>query len=187
MQTETVEQIQLMELITHLLNATTAMVQLPWPLRSRLAEQNGPTAQALLDAVKRIDGLLTAQNGPECPGTDVLSSLPPATPPTAQEAAIPPGSRKAAPAPKPRKGKGAMALPFAEFDDLCRKEMKRLAMDGRMPGYRLWNAERDPRLPTLGGVVARYNVPGLIELAAELGLETPFSLKIKDTDDEPAD
>jgi len=67
-------------------------------------------------------------------------------------------------------------LPFAEFDQLVRAEMKRLSLDRRMPGHKLWDGERDKRLPTLGAVLYRYNVTTLAELADRLDLLPPLSV-----------
>jgi hypothetical protein len=72
-------------------------------------------------------------------------------------------------------------LPFAEFDKLVRAEMKRLAMDGRLPGHKLWDSERKPPLPTLGAVILRYKADGLVGLAEMLGLEPPLSVKEKNS------
>jgi len=68
------------------------------------------------------------------------------------------------------------SIPFAEFDKLVRTEMKRLAMDGRLPGHKLWDSERRPPLPTLGAVILRYRADGLIGLAEMLGLQPPLSV-----------
>lgn len=70
-------------------------------------------------------------------------------------------------------------LPFAEFDRLVRAEMKRLAMDGRLPGHKLWDSERAPGLPTLPAVILRYKADGLVGLAEILGLEPPLSVQKK--------
>jgi type IV secretory pathway VirB10-like protein len=67
-------------------------------------------------------------------------------------------------------------LPFAEFDELVRAEMKRLSMDGRIPSYKLWDSERDRRLPSLAGLLYRYKVGGIGELAPVFGLEPPLSV-----------
>jgi len=67
-------------------------------------------------------------------------------------------------------------LPFAEFDKLVRSEMKRLSMDGRIPSCKLWDSERDRRLPSLAGLLYRYKVGGIGELAPVFGLEPPLSV-----------
>lgn len=67
-------------------------------------------------------------------------------------------------------------LPFAEFDQLVRAEMKRLSMDGRLPGHKLWNNERDPRLPTMAAVILRYGTTTLADLAPKFGLQPPLSV-----------
>lgn len=67
-------------------------------------------------------------------------------------------------------------LPFEEFDKLVRAEMKRLApVPGTMPGHSLWNEMRDSQLPTMGGVISRYDCTDLKGLAALLNLNPPIS------------
>jgi len=65
-------------------------------------------------------------------------------------------------------------LPFETFDALVRREVKRLSIDGRIPGHRLWESERDQRLPTLTAVIQRYNVTNLIDFADLMGMEPPL-------------
>jgi len=66
-------------------------------------------------------------------------------------------------------------LPFEEFDKLVRSEMKRLApVPGTMPGHALWNEMRDSQLPTMGGVISRYDCTDLKGLAALLNLAPPI-------------
>jgi len=76
---------------------------------------------------------------------------------------------------KPKRVYSGDRLKFEEFDKLVRSEMKRLSLDGRIPGYRLWETERDPRLPTLGAVCQRYDVSTLPALAAKLSMLPPLS------------
>lgn len=66
-------------------------------------------------------------------------------------------------------------LAFADFDKLVRSEMKRLSMDGRMPNHRLWNDERNVLLPTMAGVMLRYDCNNLIDLAKRLDMQPPLS------------
>lgn len=67
-------------------------------------------------------------------------------------------------------------LTFEEFDKLVRAEMKRLApVPNTMPGHALWNELRDPQLPTMGGVISRYDCTDLKGLAALLNLNPPIS------------
>ena len=67
-------------------------------------------------------------------------------------------------------------LPFEEFDKLVRSEMKRLApVPGTMPGHALWNELRDPQLPTMGGVISRYDCTDLKGLEVLLNLNPPIS------------
>ena len=65
-------------------------------------------------------------------------------------------------------------LPLDEYDVLVRSEMKRLSMEGRLPNRRLWDEERNPRLPTLKAVQDRYKCDSLDALAAVMGLEPPL-------------
>lgn len=48
-------------------------------------------------------------------------------------------------------------------------------MDGRIPNAKLWDAERDPRLPTYGAIMLRYNARNLADLAAVMGMEPPLN------------
>lgn len=66
-------------------------------------------------------------------------------------------------------------LSFAEFDQLCRAEMKRLSIDRRIPNHKLWNSERNPQLPTMAAVLLRYGVTTLVDLAPKFGLAPPLS------------
>lgn len=67
-------------------------------------------------------------------------------------------------------------LPFESFDVLVRSEMRRLSMDKRMPGFKLWDDQRDKRLPTLGAVMARYGKSRLGDLAEVLGMQPPLTV-----------
>lgn len=80
--------------------------------------------------------------------------------------------------PTPVKKQGAARLSFAEFDPLVRAEMKRLSLDKRMPGYKLWDSERDQRLPTLVGVMARYEKTRMADLAEVFGMQPPLDGRI---------
>lgn len=80
--------------------------------------------------------------------------------------------------PRPVKKQGAARLSFAEFDPLVRAEMKRLSLDKRMPGYKLWDSERDQRLPTLVGVMARYEKTRMADLAEVFGMQPPLDGRI---------
>lgn len=66
-------------------------------------------------------------------------------------------------------------LPFDQFDQMVRAEMKRLSMDRRIPSYRLWDTERDSRLPTLGGVIQRYGCTNLVDFAEKIDMLPPLS------------
>lgn len=72
------------------------------------------------------------------------------------------------------KKRRAAVLPFEEFDRLVRREMKRLNVDGRIPGHALWNDQRDEQLPTLSAVMQRYECANMKELAELLGMEEPL-------------
>lgn len=123
-----------------------------------------------------------ATGRPKSPRTDVLApdvAEPPATP---QIAAILPATNEAeATEPetetKSRNTRPREALPFAELDKLVRKEVKRLAMDGRIPNSKLWDSERDQRLPTYGAVLQRYGCANVKGFAAAMGMEPPLSPK----------
>lgn len=71
-------------------------------------------------------------------------------------------------------GKRGKVLPYDEFEQLARAEMKRLSLDGRMPSRVLWDAERDQRLPTFEAVRSRFQCATVAELADELELLPPI-------------
>lgn len=146
--------------------------------KSRLSHPSHP---------KPVDNPATAQNGPrrhekparppKTPAHPVAPVLPPVFPATtngngndhAGEPGDVPTDANDPPHPSNR-------LPFAEFDKLVRAEMKRLSMDGRLPGHKLWNNERNPHLPTLAAVLLRYGVTTLSDLAPKFGLQPPLSV-----------
>lgn len=76
---------------------------------------------------------------------------------------------------EPKKAYSGDRLPFDELDTLVRSEMKRLSIDKRMPSSRLWDEERDKRLPTLGAIMHRYKKTRLADLAEVFGLQPPLS------------
>jgi hypothetical protein len=76
--------------------------------------------------------------------------------------------------PSKRNTRPQPSLPFADFDKLARSEIKRLSMDGRIPSIKLWDSERDRRLPTYTAVLQRYKLSTLADLAALVGLEPPL-------------
>ncbi len=91
-----------------------------------------------------------------------------------------PGALGGLPEPEPKQRNMTTArLPFDDLDALVRSEMKRLSMDKRIPGHSLWNAERDPRLPTLTAICYRYDVKNLVELAAKLEMQPPLSATLE--------
>ena len=92
----------------------------------------------------------------------MLSPAGPVVPVKVEKVAAAPAKRGAVVAP-PAKVAGvevaevsSKSIRFEEFDQLVRKEMKRLSKDGRLPGHKLWNDERKAPLPTLGAVMLRY-------------------------------
>lgn len=129
--------------------------------------------------------VLPSPDTPAPTSTPVLATILPATEVGKAEAA--PAVRKPKPMPekrlavlpgeieKPKRAYSGSRLKLDEFDTLVRSEMKRLSMDKRIPSHGLWNAERDPRLPTLTGVCQRYGVPNLVALAAKLDMSPPLS------------
>lgn len=151
------------------------------------AAENSPTAQS---APKRREKPARPPKIPALPRTHVL---PPVFPATTNgngngHAVAANGPQRRDTEPEPSHGKPGDApadandpphtsnrLPFAEFDRLCRAEMKRLSMDGRLPGHKLWNSERNPQLPTMAAVLWRYKAAALVDLATILGLEPPLS------------
>ena len=148
----------------------------------------------LADLVRSFAGLIapiaiepptTAQNvlpSPDIPAptsTPVLAAIPPAeeavhTIPPHKEETPPPAEEETE---KPRRVSSSARLKFDEFDKLVRSEMKRLSVDGKhMPGHRLWEEDRDKRLPTLGAVLQRYDVSTLASLAEKLDMSPPLSM-----------
>lgn len=86
-------------------------------------------------------------------------------------------------APKRRKGRPrkpdapVVVSPDAwpTFDELVRSEMERLAEHDRMPDHRLWNNERDVRLPTMAQIFSAYGVQNILQLANRLEMRPPLS------------
>lgn len=60
---------------------------------------------------------------------------------------------------------------------MVRKEIRRLGMDKRIPNAKLWDAERDERLPTYAAVMYRYGCTNLGEFAEKMGMQPPLSPK----------
>lgn len=124
-----------------------------------------------------IIGRLTAQNGPGPHRTDVRRPSVPANGVTPEIAAIPPATNESeATEPETPRHSGDR-LPFDQLDPLVRKEIKRLAMDGRIPSARLWDAERNKRLPTYGAVMQRYGCTNLHDFAERMNMQPPLSPK----------
>ena len=69
-----------------------------------------------------------------------------------------------------------------EFHALACTEMKRLSMDKRMASYKLWDAERDNRLPKMSGMMARYGKTNLADMADIFGLQPPLSARTRNSD-----
>ncbi|TXH52967.1 MAG: hypothetical protein E6Q97_14170 [Desulfurellales bacterium] len=163
----------------------------------RVAEENRETPSATLcepsaDSVNPVPPP-KPQNAPK---RHRATSRPPKTPATLRTPVLPPipaatingepqrrdgvpeEKPEEAAAPRKHSGDRAQEAPaFDAFDKLVRAEMKRLAMDGRIPGAKLWDSERDPRLPTLGAVLQRYGTSNLAGLAEALGMEPPLTAK----------
>lgn len=118
-----------------------------------------------------------AQEGQEATRTDVRYGNTPDPQVGPQIEPLQPATQSANDEPLHKKVMTGDRLPFESFDKLVRKEVKRLALDGRIPSARLWDSERDPRLPTLGAVMARYNTRNLATFAAEMGMQPPLSAK----------
>lgn len=117
----------------------------------------------------------TAQEGPETHRTDVRRPDTPANAPTPEIAPILPATNEAEtpkPAKRPRSGD---RLPFAEFDTLVGKELKRLSVDGRIPTAGLWDEQRDRRLPMYNAVMQRYGCTNLATFAEKMGMQPPLS------------
>lgn len=131
----------------------------------------------------------TAQNAPK---QRKITPRPPKIPAPARTGVLPPVFSATAngnanghaaiiePMPAVGPATASHAIPFAEFDRLVRREMKRLAMDGRLPGHKLWDSERTPPLPTLSAVILRYRADGLVGLAEMLEMEPPLSVQKKE-------
>lgn len=161
------ERDHLTEALLSTLDTITSLLHLSLAERTALADDGGLSVQALLEMAKAMDRMAST-------GSATAAALP-------VTVVMQPPTNGASPGMPP----GLHPLPFDEFDELCRREMKRLSMDGRLPGRKLWDAERDKRLPTLDAVRMRYHAPTLADLAQELGLEPPLWGKLKRTE-EPA-
>ena len=138
----------------------------------------------LTDTITRLAMLFAPQpalNGsawPDAPvptSTPVLPAIPPATEPSSAEE---PAALKPKPTTEgPKRVITSARLEFEAFDKLVRSEMKRLSIDGaHMPGHRLWDHDRDNRLPTLSGVLKRYDAPNLVALATKLDMFPPVAI-----------
>lgn len=116
-------------------------------------------------------------DGPETPRTPVLSPDTPAAPATPQIAAILPATDEMEPkaAKPPKQPRSGDRLPFDELDKLVAKELKRLSVDGRIPGAGLWDEQRDKRLPTYAAVMSRYGCTNLASFAEKMGMQPPLS------------
>lgn len=153
-----------------------------------------PIVAALLGQFQQMASQATqtapdAIQGPELPATTSTPVLPAIAPATQEAEATPRPTKTKSTKPAPSKRPALLPadqeppkrvmsgdrLSFAEFDPLVRSEMKRLSMDGRMPGHKLWDQERDPRLPTLAAVLYRYSVSTLVDLAEKLDMQPSLS------------
>lgn len=135
-----------------------------------------------LEFVQKVDPPIARNGFTYTPASETSTTLAPA--PAAASSTLAP--EPPTPAPKPtaqqrlaaskvgadlkakRQANGA-GLDFEAFDALVRKEVKRLSTAGAMPSHAFWDEFRDPALPTLVNVIARYGVSGAGELAKLLG------------------
>lgn len=106
--------------------------------------------------------------------TPVLAPETPASSETPKITAIPQPTQSAAMAVDPPRKASGDRLAFEQFDSLVRKEVKRLSMDGRIPNAKLWDSERDPRLPAYAAVMARYGCTSLASFAEKMGMQPPI-------------
>lgn len=106
--------------------------------------------------------------------TPVLVAEPPAPQPSPEIATIAPATQEGEERPAKRNKRLVPTLPWDEYDKLVRREMKRLSLDKRLPGRKLWDEQRDRRLPTLDAVRMRYKCSTLAQLAEELGMDAPL-------------
>ena len=153
-------------------------------------------AASLTATVPSLEQVVTTLIGPHANGKVVTPRKPRAAPAPDTKASEPPASDSTEPpptaqlnghaapenaeeSPKPEE----QTIPTPEtpkkrltFDKLVRAEMKRLApVPGTMPGHALWNEMRDSQLPTMGGVISRYDCTDLKGLATLLNLNPPIS------------
>ena len=119
---------------------------------------------------------LNQQNGPETPRTDVRRNTP-ASGVTHEIAAILPATKEGEVTEPEAPRHSGDRLPFDQLDPLVRKEIKRLAMDGRIPSARLWDAERNKRLPAYDAVIQRYGCTNLHDFAERMNMQPPLSPK----------
>lgn len=141
--------------------------------RPAKTKETGPTAEESRPFVGLYIPTGNLPDGAQ-PSPTVVTTIPPAT--ITEPATLP-----AEPMPTVSETNGTHRntqprpqLPWDAFDQLVRSEVRRLAMDGRVPGHKLWESERDQRLPTLGAVLQRYKTPTLVEFAALMGMEAPL-------------
>ena len=108
----------------------------------------------------QLDALLAGVGAITSAASAPIPTLPPTPAPTVAPAPV-----------TPRKYPARLA--FDEFDVLARAELQRLACDGHMCGFAVWDVNRDARLPTMSGVMQRYKVKRTAELASLVGLLPP--------------
>lgn len=121
---------------------------------------------SLLDTIRNQDILIAElRRKPAAP--PAIGGLPVVEPEPAVSNGKAQGTRKPAP-PLARTG-------YDEFHALVPAEMKRLApLPNTIPSHKLWDDQRNPKLPTMQGVVRRYGCQTIAELAAKLGMEPPL-------------
>lgn len=129
--------------------------------RQYVRKQHKTTEQPVLREADAVAVELPTQ-----PSAHEIEAIPSATEaPATSDVETKPPTRNTRPQP---------TLSYDEFDRLARSELKRLSVDGRLPGHKLWESERSPRLPTLRDVLQRYKCATLAELANLVGLEPPL-------------
>lgn len=149
----------------------------PPPLPSPAAPPPAPKPQRIepKPAKRPANVEPTAPNGPESHRTDVRRENAPAEPVAPEIAPILPATEAKDEGKPPKHPRSGDRLPFAEFDMLVGKELKRLSVDGRIPNAGLWDEQRDKRLPTYGAVMQRYGCTNLASFAEKMGMQPPLS------------
>ena len=143
----------------------------PGALSGRPPKRSAASAPAAPDGPETHRTLVLAPDAPAAPAMPQIVPIPPATK-EKDEGEPTPVEPKAA---KQRNTRPRESLPFAEFDTLVAKELRRLSVDGRIPNAGLWDAQRDQRLPTYVAVMYRYGCTNLASFAEKMGMHPPLS------------